>query len=114
MDNQNIKEILDKLKTCIYEDDWFEIDEINSKILLDYITNLQEDNVELRNEVKELERMCELYGKSLYNAELTDYKQKNEKANWWLKEMLKQAKSDETKAIINGTLELLLNGGDEE
>lgn len=45
--------------------------------------------------------------------ELEDYKSRNEKANWWLKEMLKQAKSDETKAIINGTLELL-NGGDEE
>lgn len=53
----------------------------------DYITNLQEEK--------------------------EDYKSRCEKANWWLKEMLKQARSDETKAVINGTLELLLNGGDE-
>ncbi len=31
-----------------------------------------------------------------------------DKANWWLKEMLKQARNDETKAIINGAMELLL------
>lgn len=31
-----------------------------------------------------------------------------DKTNWWLEEMLKQAKNEETKAIINGTLELLL------
>ena len=37
-----IKEILDELKRSVNEDDWFEIDEINGKRLLDYITNLQE------------------------------------------------------------------------
>lgn len=31
-----------------------------------------------------------------------------DKTNWWLEEMFKQAKNEETKAIINGTLELLL------
>lgn len=39
------------------------------------------------------------------NKELKD---RIDKANWWLEEMLKQAKNDETKAIIYGTLELLL------
>ena len=38
-----IKEILDELKRSVNEDDWFEIDEINGKRLLDYITNLQEE-----------------------------------------------------------------------
>ena len=33
-----------------------------------------------------------------------------DKTNWWLNEMLKTATNDETKAIINGTLELLLKG----
>jgi hypothetical protein len=32
------------------------------------------------------------------------------KTNWWLKEMLKTATNDETKAIISGALELLLKG----
>lgn len=50
------------------------IDEIECKLLLDYITNLQQEN-------EELNRMCELYSKSLYNAELTDYKSRCEKAN---------------------------------
>ena len=31
-----------------------------------------------------------------------------DKTNWWLEEMLKQAKNEETKAIISGALELLL------
>ena len=31
-----------------------------------------------------------------------------EKTNQWLEEMLKQEKTEETKAIINGALELLL------
>lgn len=42
--------------------------------------------------------------------ELDKYKNIVDKTNWWLEEMLKQAKSEETKAIINGTLDLLLKG----
>lgn len=33
-----------------------------------------------------------------------------DKTNWWLNEMLKTATNDETKAIINGALELSLKG----
>lgn len=44
------------------------------------------------------------------DKELDKYKNIVDKTNWWLEEMLKQAKSEETKAIINGTLDLLLKG----
>ena len=93
-----IKEILSFKENADYKK--LSIDEI--VILENYIINLQE----------KYERMKE-------NAEIlsngyNELEKRNEKANWWLKEMLKQAKSDETKAIINGTLELLLNGDDEE
>lgn len=82
------------------------IDEIECKLLLDYITNLQQDldkandiikkdrqfykcrmdeYAELKKKNEELNRMCELYSKSLYNAELTDYKSRCEKAIEYIK-----------------------------
>ena len=69
------------------------------KDLIDYITNLQQDlekangiiekdrqfykcrmdeYVKLKKKNEELNRMCELYSKSLYNAELTDYESRCE------------------------------------
>jgi len=106
--NNDIKEILDYLKeqiekeTLNYEPD-VELLKEEAQILLDYITNLQEE-IERQSKAQVIldNQITEMY----------DYKSRNEKANWWLKEMLKQAKSEETKAIINGALELL-NGGDE-
>lgn len=86
--NKEIKEILDYLKKkentrrikCITIEE--------SKLLLDYITKINEkyDEAlecidELKNEVEELNRMCEIYGKSLYNAELTDHKSRIDKVN---------------------------------
>ena len=56
------------------------------------------DEIRLERENEELQQ------------ELDKYKNIVDKTNWWLEEMLKQAKSEETKAIINGTLELLLKG----
>lgn len=53
-----------------------------AKILYYLIINLQQENQELKDRI--------------------------DKANWWLEEMLKQTKNDETKAIIYGTLDLLL------
>ena len=41
--------------------------------LFDYITNLEE-------EIKELNRMCEIYSKSLYNADLTKAEARIDKA----------------------------------
>ena len=94
--NEEIKEILEcmeEIADCTFTTDTFELNFEDTKILLDYITNLQESE-------------------AYYYGQYKDYKSRCEKANWWLKEMLKQAKSEETKAIINGTLDLLLNGGD--
>lgn len=100
--------------------------------LYDYITNLQQELeimvkddersqetiIKLSKENERLKKLDENYPIEEELAEAyrreEDYKSRIEKADWWLKEMLKQAKSDETKAIINGTLELLLNGRSDE
>ena len=52
-------------------------------LLLDYITNLQQEN-------EELNKMCELYSKSLYCAELTDYKSRIKKAVEYIKEHIQK------------------------
>ena len=122
------KEILNKLLEYFKESNingfGYEQDKLISyeeaKILLDCITNLQKENQKLKQPQIFIDTMDmeERYGQELYEdylkEQLEDYKSRNEKANWWLKEMLKQAKSDETKAIINGTLELLLQGEDKD
>ena len=78
--NDEIKEIIKETKKLVDNSDYkncynyhifFKVEHIAK--LLDYITNLQQEN-------QDLSRMCELYGKSLYNAELTDYKSRIEKA----------------------------------
>lgn len=76
--NEEIKEIFNKYGKSNYNDNYclefktYVIELKELKILYDYITNLQEDN-------KELNRVIELYGKSLYNADLTRYKEENQK-----------------------------------
>lgn len=65
-----IKEILEFLEDDNRERP-FGISEYDLKVLKDYITNLQQEN-------EKLNRMCELYSKSLYNAELSDYKSRCE------------------------------------
>jgi len=101
------EEVKEKIKAYYVAND---IDEI-----IDCITNLQEENERLKEENKRIFSKVNddelLISNAMNYAEAQDYKSRCEKANWWLKEMLKQAKSEETKAIINGTLELLLNGG---
>ena len=63
---------------------------------------------EYKYELDENCKLSELLQKK--QQELERYKNIVDKTNWWLEEMLKQAKSEETKAIINGTLDLLLKG----
>ena len=91
--NDEIKEIIEHIKT--YPEKMYCLSEKEKIIMLDYITSLQQDIENyvkitlhdrkeidnLRKENEELNRMCELYSKSLYNAELTDYKSRCEKAN---------------------------------
>lgn len=118
---EEIKKVLDKFDKVLenYELDkkWgqMSVDSIchlfpNEMIIIkDYITDLQEENKRIFSKVNDDEL---LISNAMNYAEAQDYKSRCEKANWWLKEMLKQARSDETKAVINGTLELLLNGGE--
>jgi len=99
---EEIKEILDYIdERIIPNEKWNKIK--------DYITNLQQDlekandiiekdrqfykcrmdeYAELKKENEELNRMCELYSKSLYNAELTDYKSRCLKAIEYINENL--------------------------
>lgn len=62
-----------------------------------------DEYVELKKENEELNKMCELYSKSLYNAELTDYKSRLEKASNKLDSMF--ANGEENK-ILDDLLEL--------
>ncbi len=71
--NDEIKDILRDLEFASGVFD-YTITPDRCTFLKDYITNLQQEN-------QDLSKMCELYGKSLYNAELTDYKSRCEKAN---------------------------------
>ena len=88
--NNEIKEILDNMKEISsfeYTTDWFELNYKDTKILLDYITNLQKENerlkewkedllkenIELENTRKEVIK----YMQENYN-ELTDYGYKKE------------------------------------
>ena len=94
---EEIKEILQLIGSCCY---YGKISNAECEKYCKYITNLQQKLeqyektqtygdyveivnkvVELQQEKEELNRVCELYSKSLYNAELTDYKSRCEKAN---------------------------------
>ena len=103
--NDDIKEILRDLEFAsgIFD---YTITPDRCTFLKDYITSLQQ----------KLENKCwdEASIRADVLLEQQDYKSRCEKVDWWLREMLKQAKSDETKAIINGTLELLLGGRSDE
>ena len=72
------------------------------------INNLYDENKRLNNIIKELDKQNGELG-----AELSITKDRIDKTNWWLEQMLKQATNNETKAIISGALELLL-GSDKE
>ena len=54
--NNEIKEILDDLKQCCKNRDRFDIHENTADILLDYITNLQEENERLNKQYDLMEQ----------------------------------------------------------
>ena len=120
--NDEIREILEHLKNEYWRN--FPEDGIPYKVLyaeevdslLDYIINLQQEN-------EELNKMCELYSKSLYCAELTDYKSRIEKAVDYIKEHIQKydidgsiGDFDEFDMLTkpNYLLNILQNGSDEE
>lgn len=65
---------------------------------------------DLINEIERLNNIIEKLNKQNgeLGADLSIIKDRVIKTNWWLEKMLEQARSNETKAIINGTLDLLL------
>lgn len=84
----------------------------------DYLYNhnyISENNNNIKQQELSIERASCIVQK--YRT-LTEEKDKEierlnniiDKTNWWLNEMLRLATNDETKAIINGALELLLKG----
>lgn len=81
-------------------------DEEDNADLMD-VAQLVEENERLNNIIKELDKQNGELG-----AELSIIKDTIDKTNWWLEQMLKQATNNETKAIINGALELLLDKGE--
>ena len=53
------------------------------KELFNEMINWKEEYRELEDKYKELDKMCELYSKSLYNAELNQYKNNWNKLKEW-------------------------------
>ena len=146
---EEIKEILNKLKNennyqvdCNDGSAFKELFANEIYLLLDYITNLQQENeklkynargqvndyfkdkyadeilknAKLKEENKELNRMCELYSKSLYNAELTDYKSRCLKAIEELTYMSTDAYTDnyDIRDKHYNLLMNILNGSDDK
>jgi len=89
-----------------------DIEEFLNRNSIDYVRNatdtvenrLFKENKRLNNIIKELDKQNGELG-----ADLSIIKDTIDKTNWWLEQMLKQATNNETKAIINGALELLLD-----
>ena len=78
--------------------------------LFDYITNLEE-------EIKELNRMCEIYSKSLYNADLTKAENKIDKAIECIKICGINKDTPDNDIVIRKVLKTILNileGSDKE
>ena len=99
MNNENIKEILDNLKdidkTSILKNN-------DAKIILDYITNLQQENQDIKDTLQDkldyighLKELCDKYEEEHSSEfktwkderqQLRDYKSRNEKAIEYIKE----------------------------
>ena len=99
--NDEIKEILSLLNSSSWSNE--------AKQIEDYITNLQQEN-------HELNRMCELYGKSLYYAELEDYKSRCEKAIEYIEKQKKKMYKSRNKIALFVLMKLgnILQNGSED
>lgn len=79
------KECQNKKQTQIYKNSK-EVDKLKheNKQLKIQISAREEEYRELEDKYKELDKMCELYSKSLYNAELNQYKNNWNKLEKWI------------------------------
>ena len=130
--NEDIKEILDYLKKEVdkFEDSKTYLMEIYNyrekdieniqqhkkyvyfKKLLNYITNLQNENEELKNQLDFIEEQNKYIDK--LEKMIKDYKSRNEKAIEYIKIELSQGGPRETSDLVDGyDLLNILKGGDE-
>ena len=85
----------------------------------DYFKQRNDLYIENQNKDKELERLNNIINEldkqnGELGADLSIIKDRVIKTNWWLEKMLEQATNRETKAIINGALDLLLGSESNE
>ena len=85
---KSLKEYISTTKNEIFTT--FKIETISNLII--YYEDLQQKVEQLKKENKELNRMCELYSQSLYNADLTKAEKKVEKLENIIKEAIKLLK----------------------
>lgn len=85
----------------------FTFDDDDIKYIEKIVEKKDKEIERLNNIIKELDKQNGELG-----AELSIIKDTIDKTNWWLEQMLKQATNNETKAIISGALELLLDKGE--
>lgn len=68
-------------------DEMMKVSQTNPDVMI-YMQALMKSYEKLEQENQDLSRMCELYSKSLYYAELKDYKSRVEKAVEYIKEAI--------------------------
>lgn len=102
MSNKQIEDLVD----LMFDTDMEEV--MKEKSTLEYIHKLQQEN-------KELNRMCEIYSQSLYNADLTKMKNILTELEEWLKDyipmletgdMIEEATQDTLKEVLDKIQEL--------
>ena len=109
-----IKEILGILRRCTYGDEVYLIKEHGATLLLDYITNLQQENEELKEYLKIMEK-----GKDNNLNRFLDYKSRIEKAVEYIKDNAKYQKATinnnkyYNEYLINQVLNILNGRSDE-
>lgn len=79
LSDKELQKCLDELKGTNF---------LNAFCILDWIVKTREENNQLKKANKELSRMCELYSKSLYNADLKKAEVKINKVNQAIDDLL--------------------------
>ena len=129
MDNEHIKEILNNLK---YIDKTSILKNNDAKIILDYITNLQQENQDIKDTLQDkldyighLKELCDKYEEE-HNTEfkiwkdercqLLDYKSRNKKAIEYINNWLFEAGGNGACMDYEDIVEMknILNNGDDK
>lgn len=107
--NNSIKEILDDMKQMPIDESWaLNLEDYQCKLLLNYITNLQKENENLKQQLDFIDEQNKYIDK--IENKIKDYKQRNERAVEYIKE-----NSDMVDWLhcVNCDLLNILEGGDE-